>query len=192
MVSTSSDDPILQTVAEILECEGYDAVALREVARRSRTSLTTIYRRYPTREELILAALEAWMDKHRYAGVADFRREADESLYAALMRLFRTIFEPWERHPAMLAAYFRARSGPSGRRLLRRGLDVVVPAALESLSGVDEQLIADLDLIVANVVYGLLGRFAAGEIAITDVLPTIDRTVYRVTAGCEATPHNRR
>ncbi|MGE2736857.1 TetR family transcriptional regulator [Mycolicibacterium vaccae] len=185
MVTTASDDPILQTVAEILEHEGYDAVALREVARRSRTSLTTIYKRYSTRDELILAALEAWMDTHRYAGVPDVRREPGESLYSVLMRLFRAIFEPWERHPAMLAAHFRARSGPNGRRLLRRGLDVVVPAALESLAGVDEQLIADLDVIVANVVYGLLGRFAAGEIAISDVLPTIDRTVYRVTAGYE-------
>jgi AcrR family transcriptional regulator len=178
-----AEDPILTVVVDLLENEGYDAVQLREVARRSRTSLTTIYKRYSNRDELILAALEAWTDTHRYAAVAVQRREPGETLHDALMRLFRVLFEPWERHPAMLAAYFRARTGPSGKRLLRRGLDVVVPAALDVLAGVDEEFIADMDTVIANVIYGLLGRFAAGEITITDILPAIDRTVYRLTAG---------
>lgn len=181
----SSDDPILSAVVDLLESGGYDAVQLREVARRSRTSLSTIYKRYSNRDELILAALEAWTDRYRYADVAGQKRAGDESLHEALMRLFRILFEPWERHPAMLAAYFRARSGPSGSRLLRRGLDVVVPAALDVLAGVDDEFIADLDTVISNVVYGLLGRFAAGELAITEILPTIDRTVYRLTAGYE-------
>lgn len=179
----TSEDPILAVVVDLLENEGYDAVQLREVARRSRTSLTTIYKRYANRDELILAALEAWTDEHRYATVVDQRRAPNESLHEAMMRLFRVLFEPWERHPAMLAAYFRARTGPSGKRLLRRGLDVVVPTALDVLAGVDEAFIADMDTVIANVVYGLLARFAAGEIAITDILPAIDRTVYRLTAG---------
>ncbi|VEG55939.1 TetR family transcriptional regulator [Mycolicibacterium aurum] len=181
----ASDDPILTAVVELLENDGYDAVQLREVARRSRTSLATIYKRYANRDELILAALEAWTDENRYAAVVGQRRAPGESLHEALMRLFRTLFEPWERHPAMLAAYFRARSGPSGKRLLRRGLDVVVPTALDVLDGVDDDFIADMDTVIANVVYGLLGRFAAGEIPITDILPTIDRAVYRLTAGYE-------
>jgi len=50
-------DRILDIVVEILETDGYDAVQLREVAKRSRTSLTTIYKRFPTRNALILAAL---------------------------------------------------------------------------------------------------------------------------------------
>ena len=56
-------DRILDIVAELLETEGYDAVQLREVARRARTSLATIYKRYSTRDELILAALQSWMDE---------------------------------------------------------------------------------------------------------------------------------
>jgi AcrR family transcriptional regulator len=181
----NSDDPILLAVVELLEADGYDAVQLREVARRSHTSLATIYKRYANRDELILAALEAWTDENRYAAVHGQKREPEESLHEALMRLFRSLFEPWERHPAMLAAYFRARSGPSGQRLLRRGLDAVVPAALNVLSGVDGEFISDMDIVIANVVYGLLGRFAAGELAITEILPTIDRAVYRLTAGYE-------
>jgi hypothetical protein len=36
-------------------------------------------------------------------------------------------------------------------------------------------------------VYGLLGRFALGEIAVTDIVPALDRTVYWLTTGYTAT-----
>lgn len=179
-------DRILDIVVDILENEGYDAVQLREVARRSRTSLATIYKRYPTRDHLILAALESWMDEHRYAGLGQQHREPDESLYDGLMRLFGTIFEPWERHPEMLKAYYRSRSSTGRELVLDRGLEMVIPAAMVVLDGVDENFVADLDTVMSTLVFGLSGRFAAGEIAITDILPTIERTVRWMTAGYEA------
>ena len=81
------------------------------------------------------------------------------------MRVLRTIFEPWENHPAMLKAYFRARTAPGGQKLIRRGFDAVVPAVMEVLADADPEFIRDADTIVSSAVYGL-GRFAAGEIAI--------------------------
>jgi len=44
-----------------------------------------------------------------------------------------------------------------------------------------------MDTIVSSVVYGLLGRFAAGEIAITEILPSLDRTVHLLTTSHEGT-----
>jgi TetR/AcrR family transcriptional regulator, cholesterol catabolism regulator len=134
---------------------------------------------------LILAALECWMEENRYSGLTR-PHDKDESLYVGLMRVLRTIFEPWERHPAMLDAYFRARSAPGGQKLVRRGFDIVVPAAMEALAGADADFIRDVDTIVSSVVYGLMGRFAAGEIAITEIVPSLDRTVHYLTAGYEA------
>jgi AcrR family transcriptional regulator len=177
-------DRILDIVVELLETDGYDAVQLREVARRSRTSLATIYKRYGTRDELILAALNSWMEENRYAGLIE-PHAADETLYAGLMRVLRTIFEPWERHPAMLQAYFRARTSPGGEKLIRRGFDAVVPAAMEVLADSDPAFVKDVDDIVSSVVYGLMGRFAAGEIAITDIVPSLDRTVRYLTLSSE-------
>lgn len=174
-------DRILDIVVELLETEGYDAVQLREVARRARTSLATIYKRYGTRDELILAALDCWMEENRYSGLTK-PHATDESLYDGLMRVLRTIFEPWERHPAVLKAYFRARSGPGGQKLIRRGFDAVVPAVMEVLADADPEFVQDMDAIVSNVAYGLLGRFAAGEIEITDILPSLDRAVRHVTS----------
>lgn len=181
------DDRLLAVVIEILETDGYDAVQLREVARRARSSLATIYKRYATREDLILAALEAWLDENRYSEVTPHRRAEGESLHEALMSLFRTIFEPWDRNPGMLTAYFRARSSPRGQQLFRRGLNIVAPAGLELMADVDDDFVADLNTVLSNVVYGLLGRFASGEIQTTDILPTLDRTVYWLTVGYEST-----
>jgi AcrR family transcriptional regulator len=107
-------DRILDIVVELIETEGYDAVQLREVARRARTSLATIYKRYGTRDELILAALNCWMEENRYAGLTK-PHDPGESIYIGVMRVLRTIFEPWEQHPAMLKAYFRARTAPGGK-----------------------------------------------------------------------------
>jgi TetR/AcrR family transcriptional regulator, cholesterol catabolism regulator len=183
--ATPQRDRILDIVVELLETEGYDGVQLREVARRARTSLATIYKRYGTRDELILAALDCWMEENRYSGLTK-PHEVDESLYAGLMRVLRTVFEPWERHPAMLKAYFRARTGPGGQKLIRRGFDAVVPAVMEVLADADPEFIQDMDAIVSNVAYGLLGRFAAGEIEITDILPSLDRAVRHLTSRYQA------
>jgi TetR/AcrR family transcriptional regulator, cholesterol catabolism regulator len=181
-------DRILDIVVDILESDGYEAVQLREVARRSRTSLSTIYKRYPTRDGLILAALESWMDEHRYAPLAHQRHDPDESLYDGLMRVLGTIFEPWERHPEMLKAYYRSRAATGREILLHRGLDMVIPAAMEILDGVDADFVEDINTVLSSLVYGLSGRFAAGEIAITDILPTIERTIRRFTISYEVAP----
>jgi AcrR family transcriptional regulator len=182
----TSDDRILATVVEILESDGYDAVQLREVARRGRMSLATIYKHYANRDDMILAALRKWLQENRYRHVAHLAHHVDDSLYDTLMRLLRTIFEPWEQHPAMLVAFYRARSSPGGDGLLHQGLDIVVPAAMEIFDGVDDEFVADFDAAISSLVYGLLGRFAIGEIEITDIMPTIDRTVFWLTSGYDA------
>lgn len=183
-------DRILDTVVDLLENEGFDAVQLREVARRARTSLSTIYKRYATRDELILAAIERWMGEN-YSGLARQTRGPDEPLHPAMMRVMRAIFEPWERHPEMLLAYFRVRGAPGGEGLHVRGFDPVVPVGMAVLSDVDPDFVADLLEILSSVVYGLVGRCREGSIAITDILPTLDRTVFWLTTGYEASLRNK-
>ncbi|MFI7671739.1 TetR/AcrR family transcriptional regulator [Nocardia sp. NPDC049526] len=185
-VSGQASDRIRRAVVELLEIEGYESLLLREVARRARVSLTKIYKLYDTRDDLILAALDLWMEENRYAGLDAQVSGADESLYVGLMRVLRSIFEPWERHPALLAAYFRARSTPGGEKLIRRGFDAVVPAAMAVLADVDGDFVQDLETILSSLVYGLLGRFACGEIDVTAIVPAVDRAVYWLTSGYEA------
>src|SRR6476661_7124569 len=93
-------DTILEVVVRLVETEGYDAVQLREVARRARVSLATIYKLFDGRDQLIYAALERWREKHVYLALDD--AAPDETPADGLMRVFRSMFEPWERSPRLL------------------------------------------------------------------------------------------
>lgn len=181
----AAPDPLIDIVVDLIDTQGYDAVQLREVARRARMSLTTIYKRYPTRDDLIVAALRWWMDTHRYAAVAAHSAD-DESLYDGLMWIFRTIFQPWEKHPRVLQAYVRAQAGPGGDELTQHGFDVVVPAARSVMRECDERFADDLGRILSGVVYGALSQFASASIEITDIVPTIERAVYWLTKAHES------
>ncbi|MCX5045442.1 TetR family transcriptional regulator [Aldersonia sp. NBC_00410] len=183
----SSEQRIRASVLELLEVEGYEAIQVREVARQAKVSLTKIYKLYGTRDELILAALDWWMAEHCYGDLPEHPVRPGESLHVALMRVLRPIFEPWERNPRLLAAYFRARASAEGARLVDHGIDAVFPAAMAVLEGVDLDFINDLYAILSSLIYGLMGRFAAGEIAATDILPAIDRTMFWLASGYQAT-----
>ncbi|MCX4094419.1 TetR family transcriptional regulator [Nocardia sp. alder85J] len=170
---------ILAVVLDALERGGYQGVYLQEVARTARVSLATVYKLFGTRDELIVAALEQWMTRTSYADLAP--PQPGESLYDGLMRLFRRVFEPWERSPRMLEAFHRARSGPGGNRLDAQGLVAVLPAAAAVLQGADPLYLEDIGQILTGLSHGLIGRYVDGTMEITEILPTLDRAVRRLT-----------
>jgi TetR/AcrR family transcriptional regulator, cholesterol catabolism regulator len=187
-------DAIVDVVLDLLESEGYDAVQVRTVARRARVSLSTIYKLFGTRDELIVTALERWMDANAYSALT--MPEPEESPYGTMVRVLHTVFEPWERHPRMLEAYHRARSGPSGKRLDLHGMAIVQPIVEAALAGADPHYLSDVELIHGHVVRGAVARFADGEIAVTDILPILERALYRLTTdnrteGARAKAGNR-
>lgn len=172
-------DQIIQVVLDLLEHGGYDAVRLREVALRAQVSLATIYKMFPTRNQLIVAALERWLAVH---GLAPLDPPApDESLRAGLVRIFRHVFEPWTHAPLMLEAYMRAQQGPGGEQLALRAMAVIEPVAQALFQHGQAEYIADVELILTNLAYGLVCRFADGEIEAAEILPTLERAVHRIT-----------
>ena len=181
---TRSFDAIVRVVLEILESEGYDAVQPRVVAKRARVSLTTIYKCAPTREDLIVTALVRWMQANCYSGMADPPTHA--SLYEGMMWVYRQLFEPWERNPRMLEAYHRAMTGPGSERLDVQGMAAVGPVASAFLAKVDPSYAEDVGLIMTNMICGVIQRAAVGEVAVRDILPMLERTLFRLTSDNEA------
>jgi AcrR family transcriptional regulator len=184
---------ILDVVVELLTSGGYEAVQLREVARQARIGLGTIYKLFPTRDDLIVTAIERWMETNTYAEVG--QPVPGETLYDGLMRVFRHVFEPWERNPRLLESFHRARGGPGGERLKLQGANAIVPVMRAVLKGGDPQYLDDVGVILTSVSHGVIARFVAGELDITEILPTLERAVYRITtdnerlAGATARPH---
>jgi AcrR family transcriptional regulator len=189
VVSRSGPEKILAVVVRMLRSGGTDAVQLVDVARRSRVSLTTIYKHFGSRDELILAAVEAWMESHVYRPLAEPAPE--EPLFDALTRHFRHIFEPWEQDPRMAEAFMRARFGPGGDRLMIQG-SAVEPITRPLFKDVDPARAEDIMTIVANVIFGMVFRFATGEVPVTEIMPTVERTLFRLTSDIESPAPTRR
>jgi TetR/AcrR family transcriptional regulator, cholesterol catabolism regulator len=185
-VDTRVHDTIVTVVIDMLDAEGFDGVRLRDVASQARVSLATIYKLFGTRDELIVAALGRWLAENGYADLAE--PDDGETLFEGLMRIFRRVFEPWEQHPRMLEAFHRARVGPGGERLQRQGMTAVEPIARAMLAKTDPALAADIEVVLTTMVYGVVGRFTDGDIAITDMLPILERATYRLALTEEVRP----
>ncbi|MEV0432668.1 TetR family transcriptional regulator [Nocardia sp. NPDC050413] len=188
MARRGEGDParrITEVTLTLLETEGYEAVQLRTVARLAHASLSTVYKLYATRDELVLAAVAQWMATNTYTELEPPRR--GESLAEVLIRVIRYVFEPWERHPRMLAAYHHARSGPGGQRLDNQGFAAILPVVAPMFATLDKDYAADLALVLSNMVFALLARFAHGDLDIADIVPALERTITRLTG--DNTPH---
>src|SRR5918911_2111277 len=56
-LSEERTDHILGTVLEVLHDVGYDQLRMQDVAERACVGLSTIYRRWPTKQDLVRASL---------------------------------------------------------------------------------------------------------------------------------------
>ncbi len=182
--AASTRQVIIGVVLELLESDGYDAVQLREVARRAHVSLTTVYKHFTDRDDLIVTAVERWMARHSYSAME--RPPADETLHDGLMRVLRYVFEPWERNPRMLEAYHRARTGAGGHRLDTQGIHALLPIAAALFKGADSSYVEDVALVLSNMTYALIGQFVDRSLEITEILPILERAVHRLTSDNRA------
>nr|BFE38792.1 TetR/AcrR family transcriptional regulator [Actinomadura rugatobispora] len=178
---TRSEQAVLQVVTELLEEEGYESVRIREVAARAHVSTRTIYESFGNRDEMIVTALQQWMQENVKAPVEAIEPIPGEPIDEGLMRMFRQIFAPWERHPRLLMAVDIARRGPGGDRLVTFGKHAFQPAIHQLLKDTDPVYARDVSEILYHVVSGLLSQFRDREMPITALLPIIERTVHRLT-----------
>lgn len=176
---------IIAVVLELLESEGHEAVQLREVARRAHVSLSTVYKHFRTRDELIITALGRWMADNCFAAVE--LPSEDVTLHDGLVRLMSYVFEPWERNPRMLEAYAHVRRTPGGSTLDARSVEALLPAAAALLGGADPRYATDIGLILANMSFAMVVRCADEDLDAADILPILERAVDRLT-GDNASP----
>jgi AcrR family transcriptional regulator len=182
--TASTADTIVAVVIELIEEGGEEAVRLRDVAARAHLSLRTIYERFADRDELVLAAVQHWMATNTYADLAP--PAPGETVYDSLMRILRSIFEPWERSPRMLEAFYRAYHRAGRADLDLQTFTAVAPLGSgAAMDGTDRRYAEDIGIVLANVSWSLVSRFARGELDVTAILPALERAVFRLTANNE-------
>lgn len=144
--SKRSEDAIINATTRLLTHEGYARLTLSKVAARARASKSTIYRRWPTKEHLVIEAFNRWpplVPRDRGDLLSDLME-----LYRQFMRvLYRppnnaimpTLIAERARNPALAAVFdpvMRRRREPVRivlkraieRRELPRGTDIELAA----------------------------------------------------------------
>ena len=177
---------ILDVAAEMLESAGLDGLQLREVAAAAKVSLSTVYKYFPSRDDLVVAAVEDWMAAnvyHQLSPPPDTGHLADD-----LVAFLREFFAPWAAHPTMLTVFLQASLLPGGDRLPTQGFDAARLVGAGLFAGYDADFTVDMQTILGLLTEGLMNRFSAGQIDMDQILDIYERAVRRLTATQRAEP----
>jgi AcrR family transcriptional regulator len=79
-LSTDRSDVILGTVLDLLKEVGYDQIRMQDVADRACVGLSTIYRRWPTKQDVVRAALECEQSTTKFRVTGDARADVKSCL----------------------------------------------------------------------------------------------------------------
>lgn len=79
-LSEERSELILGTVLDVLHDVGYDQLRMQDVADRAGVGLSTIYRRWPTKQDLVRASLECERAAEKYAVTGDARTDVKSFL----------------------------------------------------------------------------------------------------------------
>ena len=74
-LSEERSEHILETVLHLLKEVGYDQLRMQDVADRAGAGLATIYRRWPTKQDLVRASLECELATEKYTVTDDPRAD---------------------------------------------------------------------------------------------------------------------
>jgi AcrR family transcriptional regulator len=79
-LSTDRSDVILGTVLDLLKDVGYDQLRMQDVADKACVGLSTIYRRWPTKQDVVRAALECDQAAEKFTITGDARADVKSCL----------------------------------------------------------------------------------------------------------------
>ena len=126
---------ILAAVGAVLAESGYDAVTFEEVARRSGASRSSLYRRWRTRREMVIAALRAGPARRSGPDGIDtgslrgdllaLCRRLDDTMRSADGRTALLLLQAGLEDPELCEA-IEVSAGPTGARLPRTVVDAAV------------------------------------------------------------------
>lgn len=148
--SEEADREIIAATLRLLPVQGYDRLSVEAVAAEADVTRATIYRRYPSKAELVCAALSAYPDDVGMGEAADVR-----AFLVTLMKVFRSgiqecdgvaicssLYLNREKHPEMLEEFRRAVVDPRMERM--RAVLEAAAAAGHVRKGIDVEMVVTM------------------------------------------------
>jgi AcrR family transcriptional regulator len=145
-----ADREIIAATLRLLPVQGYDRLSVEAVAAEADVTRATIYRRYPSKAELVCAALSAYPDDASVGDLADVR-----SYLVTLMAVFRSgiqecdgvaicssLYLNRDEHPEMLEEFRRTVVDPRMERM--RAVLEAAAAAGHVRKGIDVEMVVTM------------------------------------------------
>jgi len=181
-------EEVLRTTLEEIDRVGYGALRVEEVAARSGVNKTTIYRRWPTKAELVAAAVRATKVPVAFANTGDLQADLTDGFVSSLeradtpnMRGLLRMVQTEREHPEVDALVNELRETHSRARITRLRAAIADGQLPKST---DVELV---HLVLAGAVFGRLARLG-------ERLPSNDvaKIVALVLAGAGVRPPARK
>lgn len=180
------DALILKAASECLSRDGYERMTVDDVAREAGVTRPTVYRRWPTKEELAFAAVEFLIIPSRHEPTGDLRADLldiarsmyDGFITHGFLGLLGSALTERTHHPEIYALYKERLIQPrraSIRAVLERGV-----------ADGDIPLDVDLDVVVAIFVGSFYAVSIAGEARMATSWP--ERLVDAVMRSIRSAP----
>ena len=171
---------VLETVLDLAEEGGYDAIQLRAISERTGISSDTIYRYFGSRDQLVAAAVRQWTEREFVepaGGWLDGDTPAEQ-----VLSFNRHVWEIWELHPKMLETFVRAAlaQGNTPDGIAARSLETLVPHTAHAMREVEHAYRTDFLLIVEHFTHSAMTYVVRGQLPISEVYPQLERTVRRL------------
>jgi|SRR6188768_627263 len=164
--SVATVSAVLEGVAQVLETEGYEKMTTTRVAERAGTSVGTLYQYFPSKEALLVAAMEAKMARVDRALSKVFELPASAPLVDHVRVMITALVAEKGRRPRLNAELARQAPRLEKLQLIARTLDRaqgMVRALLEAHK--DETTVADADLAAWLVVHAVNGMIDGALLA---------------------------
>jgi AcrR family transcriptional regulator len=185
----TTDHAILQATLDLLTEVGVEGTTTNAIAARSGCSKSTIYRRWPSRDTLILDALRlaARGRPDDIRRVIELEQEIGSTLHAAALRAADTFRSRIFRAVLPTIAREMLADSPIGRQFRE---DVFVPIRIDATARLREAAergqiaqMADLNLVFDLIYGGLLYRVLVGEPIDEEVAHALTELVLTGAAG---------
>lgn len=176
-------DRIVDAATELLVERDYDRIQIRDVAAAAGVALDTLYRYFPSKEQLYAQVLVEWAERFPGAGGAagSLGTSDEQRLRSVLLRAARA----YERRPTfyrLISALSVVRDPVVAAQFQRfaEGFDATVRAALADTDEDDARVVA---VAAAAVLHTRLGAWSAGRVTMRRVRADLDDAVRILFRG---------
>ncbi|WP_042374050.1 TetR/AcrR family transcriptional regulator [Streptacidiphilus neutrinimicus] len=115
--NADADGAILAATREALAELGWGGLTMGDVAARAGVAKTTLYRRWPSKNELVVAAVAEQLDELEMADLGSLRADIE-----AVVAQFAALLSAPETQAALLALFAEATRDPLLRRRVRESI----------------------------------------------------------------------